>query len=64
MSKPWVLKMALEAEPASLAKQISSVLKDSPSEVETASEPLANGIAARTQPNIPNRPDAPDEISR
>lgn len=64
MSKPWFLKMALEAEPSPLAKQIADILKESPSEVETASEPLANGIAARTQPNIENRPDAPDEVSR
>jgi cystathionine beta-synthase len=62
MSKPWFLKMALEAEPSPLAKQISGILKDSRSEVETMSESLANGIAARTQPNIPNRPDAPDEV--
>lgn len=55
--------MALEAEPSPLAKQIAGILKDSRSEVETASEPLANGIAARTQLDIPNRPDAPDEVS-
>ncbi|EKM49964.1 uncharacterized protein PHACADRAFT_264423 [Phanerochaete carnosa HHB-10118-sp] len=64
MSKPWFLKMALEAEPSSLAKQIAHILKDNKSEVETTSEPLARGIAARTQPNIANRPDAPDEISK
>ena len=63
MSKPWFLKMALEAEPSPLAKQISSILKDSRSEVHTDSEPLAEGIAARTQPDIANRPDAPDEVS-
>ena len=63
MSKPWFLKMALEAEPSSLAKQISTILQDSKSEVETASEPLAQGIEARTKPDIPNRPDAPDEVT-
>ena len=63
MSKPWFLKMALEEEPSSLAKQISNLLKDSKSEVETASEPLAKGIEARTKPDIANRPDAPDEVS-
>ncbi|GJE91002.1 cystathionine beta-synthase [Phanerochaete sordida] len=64
MSKPWFLKMALEAEPSPLAEQIAGILKDSKSEVETASEPLAKGIAARTQPNIENRPDCPDEVSK
>jgi len=64
MSKPWFLKMALEAEPSPLAKRIADILKDNKSEVETASEPLAQGIAARTQPNIENRPDAPDEVSK
>ena len=63
MSKPWFLKMALEAEPSALAQQISTILKDSKSEVETASEPLAKGIEARTKPDIENRPDAPDEAS-
>ena len=29
MSKPWFLKMAIEAEPSALAKQISTILKDS-----------------------------------
>ena len=64
MSKPWFLKMALEAEPSPLAKQISDVLKSSPSKVQTDPRPLANGIAARTQPNIANRPDARDSVSR
>lgn len=64
MSKPWFLKMALEAEPSPLAKQITAILKDNKSEVRTASEPLAQGIAARTQPNIEDRPDASDEISK
>ncbi|KIP10053.1 hypothetical protein PHLGIDRAFT_101938 [Phlebiopsis gigantea 11061_1 CR5-6] len=63
MSKPWFLKMALEAEPSSLAKQISAILQDSKSGVETVSEALAEGIEARTKPDIPNRPDAPDEVT-
>ena len=28
MSKPWFLKMALEAEPSPLARQIADVLRD------------------------------------
>lgn len=64
MSKPWFLKMALEAEPTPLSKRISEILKDSPSNLEKDTEALAEGIAVRTQPNIPNRPDAPDEVSR
>lgn len=66
MSKPWFLKLALEAEPSPLAKQISSVLQKSGTnaEVKTDVEGLANGIASRTEPDIPNRPDALDEISK
>lgn len=63
MSKPWFLKMALESEPTPLAQTIASILKDSPSEVQTQSETLAKGIAVRTQPDLPLRPDAPDEVS-
>lgn len=63
MSKPWFLKMALEAEPSPLANTISNILKKSPSEVRTSSEKLANGIAERTKPDIPNRPDALDEVA-
>ena len=62
MSKPWFLKMALEAEPSPLANKITGILKHSASKVETKSDSLADGIAARTQPNIANRPDAPDEV--
>ncbi|THG99801.1 hypothetical protein EW026_g2618 [Hermanssonia centrifuga] len=64
MSKPWFLKMALEAEPSPLAKRISDILKESPSQVQTDSETLAEGIKTRTQPNVTNRPDAPDEVTR
>ncbi len=63
MSKPWFLKMALEAEPSPLAHTISNILKKSSSEVRTDSEKLANGIAERTKPDLPNRPDALDEVS-
>ncbi|KAI0759308.1 cystathionine beta-synthase [Irpex lacteus] len=63
MSKPWFLKMALEAEPSPLAHTISNILKKSSSEVRTDSEKLANGIAERTKPDLPNRPDASDEVS-
>ena len=63
MSKPWFLKMALEAEPSPLAKQISNILQKSPSNVVTDSGRIAEGIAARTRPDIDNRPDAPDEVS-
>ncbi|KAL4242589.1 Cysteine Synthase/Cystathionine Beta-Synthase [Abortiporus biennis] len=64
MSKPWFLKMALEAEPSPLAKQISNILQKSPSNVITDSDRVAEGIAARTKPDIDNRPDAPDEVSK
>lgn len=64
MSKPWFLKMALEADPSPLAGTIAEILKGSPSQVETKSEILANGIAARTKLDIQNRPDAPDEVTR
>lgn len=35
MSKPWFLKMALEAEPTPLAHRIAEVLKTSNSDVQT-----------------------------
>ncbi|KAI8985773.1 cystathionine beta-synthase [Trametes punicea] len=65
MSKPWFLKMALEAEPSPLAQRIADVLQSSRSNVQTNVEGLASGIAARTTaPNIENRPDAADEVSK
>lgn len=64
MSKPWFLKMALEAEPSALSKQISSILQQSPSTVSTDVDRVADGIAARTKPDLDNRPDAQDEVSR
>lgn len=52
MSKPWFLKMALEAEPSLLAGRIADILKPTPSKVVSDASPdaLANGIAARTNP--------------
>lgn len=41
MSKPWFLKMALEAEPTPLAHRIAEVLKTSKSDVQT------NGAASK-----------------
>ncbi|KAI0332753.1 cystathionine beta-synthase [Cubamyces sp. BRFM 1775] len=65
MSKPWFLKMALEAEPSPLAQRIASVLKTSKSDVQTNVDSLADGIASRTSaPNLKNRPDAADEVSK
>ncbi|KAK7686249.1 hypothetical protein QCA50_010469 [Cerrena zonata] len=49
MSKPWFLKMALEAEPSPLAIQISSILHKSNSSGE---------------PDVTNRPNASDEVSK
>lgn len=46
MSKPWFLKMALEAEPSPLARRIADVLKASEREVQTNG--FAGGIATRT----------------
>ena len=64
MSKPWFLKMALEAEPSPLARRIADVLKTSKSNVETNVNGLADGIASRTTaPDLKNRPDAADETS-
>ncbi|CCM02626.1 uncharacterized protein FIBRA_04729 [Fibroporia radiculosa] len=67
MSKPWFLKMALEAEPSVLAKKIASVLR--PSKEPSANgiqmnsvDTVANGIAVRTG-DAPNRPNALDESS-
>ncbi|KAI0761782.1 cystathionine beta-synthase [Trametes elegans] len=65
MSKPWFLKMALEAEPSPLAQRIADVLKTSKSDVQTNVDGLADGIAARTAaPDLENRPDAKDEVSK
>lgn len=66
MSKPWFLKMALEAEPSPLAKQISNILQQSQSSsiVSTDPERVATGIAERTKPDMDNRPDAKDEVTR
>ncbi|KAI0704271.1 cystathionine beta-synthase [Cytidiella melzeri] len=64
MSKPWFLKMALEGEPSPLAKTIAKILQQSPSEVHTDSDALADNIAERTRSAIPKRPDAPDELPR
>ncbi|CDO76302.1 hypothetical protein BN946_scf184917.g18 [Trametes cinnabarina] len=65
MSKPWFLKMALEAEPSPLARRIADVLKTSRSDVQTNVDGLASGIAARTSaPDLDNRPDALDEVSK
>ena len=62
MSKPWFLKMALEAEPSPLAQRISSILSQSPSTVSTDPAKLAEGIAATTK--LDNRPDVVDEVAR
>lgn len=48
MSKPWFLKMALEAEPSPLARRIADVLKASEREVQTNVDGFAGGIATRT----------------
>lgn len=64
MSKPWFLKMALEAEPSPLALRIAEVLKSSESNVQTNVDGIANGIAARVSPpDLENRPNAVDERS-
>ena len=62
MSKPWFLKMALEAEPTPLAKQIADVLKTSKSEVKTDAGALAEGISSSVQVEK-KQPDAPDEVA-
>ncbi|TFK86983.1 cystathionine beta-synthase [Polyporus arcularius HHB13444] len=65
MSKPWFLKMALEAEPSPLARRIADVLKTSKSDVQTNVGSLAGGIESRTSaPKEEKRPDAVDEASR
>ncbi|KZT65034.1 PALP-domain-containing protein [Daedalea quercina L-15889] len=66
MSKPWFLKLALEAEPTPLAHTIASILKPGQpregADVQIASvNGIANGIAERTQVELPNRPNAKDE---
>lgn len=54
MSKPWFLKMALEAEPSPLARRIADVLKPSSSKVVSGASPdaLTEGLAARTKPAV------------
>jgi hypothetical protein len=50
MSKPWFLKMTLEAEKSPLATRIESILKPTTSELsKTTPEKLANGISERMQ---------------
>ena len=62
MSKPWFLKMALEAEPSPLARQIADVLKTAEAKVQTNVDGLANGITSRiSAPGLDNRPDAVDD---
>ncbi|KAI0924534.1 hypothetical protein AcW2_005401 [Taiwanofungus camphoratus] len=64
MSKPWFLKMALEAEPSPLANRIADILKPQSSSVDiTSVNGVANGVAALTLPNDDNRPGATDEVS-
>ncbi|RPD64447.1 cystathionine beta-synthase [Lentinus tigrinus ALCF2SS1-7] len=65
MSKPWFLKMALEAEPSPLARHIADILKTSKSDVQTNVASLAGGIESRTSAiKKEKRPDAVDEASR
>ena len=65
MSKPWFLKMALEAEPTPLARRIADVLKTSKGDVQTNVNGLASGIAARTSAtDLETRPNAVDETSK
>ncbi|KAI0682123.1 cystathionine beta-synthase [Cerioporus squamosus] len=62
MSKPWFLKMALEAEPSPLARRIADVLKTSKSDVQTNVGSLASGIESGTSaPKEEKRPNAVDE---
>ena len=66
MSKPWFLKMALEAEPSPLAQTIEHILKpgqpDKGSDVQIASvNSIANGIADRVQDELSDRPNAKGE---
>ena len=66
MSKPWFLKMALEAEPSPLAHTIADILRpgqpDKGANVQIASvNGIANGIAERVQVELPDRPNAKDE---
>jgi len=72
MSKPWFLKMALEAEPTPLAHRIASVLESgqpqpSSGNIQLSSvDGVADGIAGRTQVDgsVPNRPNALDEAPK
>ncbi|KAI1796685.1 cystathionine beta-synthase [Ganoderma leucocontextum] len=60
MSKPWFLKMALEAEPTPLARRIADVLKAPESNVHLNLNGLTSGVSA-SDPK--NRVDAVDEAS-
>ena len=66
MSKPWFLKMAIEAEPSPLARTIENILKpgqpDQQANVQAAStgNGIANGIAERVQVEHLDRRNAED----
>ena len=64
MSKPWFLKMALEAEPSPLSQRISSILsqQQSSSTVSADVDKIAGGIA--TEMKLDNRSGSADEPSR
>ncbi|OCH96227.1 PALP-domain-containing protein [Obba rivulosa] len=64
MSKPWFLKMALEAEPSPLAHRIADILKISPIKDVTNVDTIASGIASRTEPGVRSKPDAADETGQ
>lgn len=69
MSKPWFLKMALEAEPTPLAGRIAAILKPGKTDSATGSVEIgsvgdvADGIAAVTAADAVKRPNAADEPS-
>ena len=44
MSKPWFLKMTMEAEPTPLAGQIAQILKSTPAEIKPVNE-VVNGLS-------------------
>lgn len=44
MSKPWFLKMALEAEPSPLSHQIAAVLQKAPKAALTGVDELVDGL--------------------
>lgn len=65
MSKPWFLRMAIEAEPSLLARTIENILKPGQqANVQVASASavngIANGIAERVQVEHPDRRNAED----